>query len=106
MRGGAHLRIAQQFVGRVSALIQHAPKKTTLYFFHGKSYPAIQFGHCVTAAERLGGDITADVIPFLTDEVNEEVMDRVLERFTGHIPKHQWEEVQMAAAAEQPSVKH
>lgn len=94
--------------GRYAQLPEHAPERTTLHFIHGKSDPVIQYGHCVTAAERLvrlGGDITADVIPFLTHEVTEEVMDRVVERFTGHIPKHQWEEVQKAAVAEQLRVK-
>jgi phospholipase/carboxylesterase len=90
--------------GRYAQLPEHAPEKTTLHFIHGKSDPVIQYGHCVTAAERLvrlGGDITADVIPYLVHEVTEEVMDMVVERFTGHIPKHQWEEVQKAAAEQQ-----
>lgn len=90
--------------GRYAQLPTHAPEKTTLHFIHGKSDPVIHYGHCVSAAERLvrlGGDITADVIPFLAHEINAEVMDMVLERFTGHIPKHQWEEVQKAAAAQQ-----
>ena len=51
----------------------------------------------------LGGDLTADVIPFLAHAVTDEVMDLVLERLTGHIPKHQWEEVQKAAAQQQGS---
>lgn len=94
--------------GRYAQLPEHAPEKTTLHFIHGKSDPVIAYGHCVTAAERLvrlGGDITADVIPYLAHEVTEEVMEMVVERFTGHIPKHQWEEVQKAAAAEQLRVK-
>jgi phospholipase/carboxylesterase len=87
--------------GRYAQLPTHAPEKTTLHFIHGKSDPVIHYGHCVSAAERLvglGGDVTADVIPFLAHEINAEVMDMVVERFTGHIPKHQWEEVQKAAA--------
>ena len=85
--------------GRYAQLPTHAPEKTTLHFVHGKSDPVIHYGHCVSAAERLvglGGDLTADVIPFLAHEINAEVMEMVLERFTGHIPKHQWEEVQMS----------
>lgn len=87
--------------GRYAQLPTHAPEKTTLHLIHGKSDPVIHYGHCVSAAERLvglGGDVTADVIPFLAHEINAEVMDMVVERFTGHIPKHQWEEVQKAAA--------
>lgn len=94
--------------GRYAELPEHAPEKTTLHFIHGKSDPTIHYSHCVTAAERLvrlGGDITADVIPFLAHEVNADVMDMVVERFTGHIPKHKWEEVQ-TADAEERAVKH
>ena len=87
--------------GRYAQLPTHAPDKTTLHFIHGKSDPVIHYGHCVSAAERLvglGGDITADVIPFLGHEINAEVMALVVERLTGHIPKHRWEEAQQAAA--------
>jgi phospholipase/carboxylesterase len=86
--------------GRYASLPTHAPEKTTLHFIHGKSDPVIHYGHCVAAAERLvdlGGDVTADVIPFLSHEINTEVMDLLVERFSGHIPKHQWDEVRRAA---------
>jgi phospholipase/carboxylesterase len=86
---------------RYAQLPNSAPEKTTLHFIHGKGDTVVHYGHCVAAAERLvglGGDLTADVIPFLEHEVTDEVMDLVLERLTGHIPKHQWEEVQKAAA--------
>lgn len=87
--------------GRYAQLPTHAPEKTTLHFIHGKSDPVIHYGHCVSAAERLvglGGDVTADVIPFLGHEINAQVMDLVVERLTGYIPKRRWEEVQKAAA--------
>jgi phospholipase/carboxylesterase len=90
--------------GRYAQLPTSAPEKTTLHFVHGKVDPTVHYGHCVSAAERLvglGGDVTADVIPFLEHEVTTEVMDLVLERLMGHIPKHQWEEVQKAAAQQQ-----
>ncbi len=86
--------------GRYAQLPTHAPEKTTLHFIHGKSDPVIHYGHCVAAAERLvglGGDVTADVIPFLGHDINAEVIELVLERFAGHIPKHHWEEVLKAA---------
>jgi hypothetical protein len=44
----------------------------------------IHYGHCVAAAERLvdlGGDVTADVIPFLSHEINTEVMDLLVDAF-------------------------
>ena len=87
--------------GRYAELPAHAPEHTTLHFVHGKLDPVMHYGHCVSAAERLvrlGGDVTADVIPFLGHEINDAVMDLVLERLTGHIPKRHWEEVQKVAA--------
>jgi phospholipase/carboxylesterase len=89
--------------GRYAQLPIHAPVETTLHFIHGKSDAIIHYGHCVAAAERLvglGGDVTADVIPFLGHEINEEVTAMLVERFTGHIPKHRWNEVQKAASAQ------
>ncbi len=44
----------------------------------------------MTAAERLirlGGDVTADVIPFLGHAVDQGVLDLLIERLKGHIPK-------------------
>ena len=87
--------------GRYAQLPSHAPEKTTLHFIHGKSDAVMHYGHCVAAAERLvalGGDLTADVIPYLGHEITAEVMDLVVERFVGHIPKHHWDEVRHAAA--------
>lgn len=87
--------------GRYAQLPNHAPDKTTLHFVHGKSDPVVHYGHCVTAAQRLvalRGDLTADVIPYLGHEITIEVMDLVVERFVGHIPKHHWDAVLQAAA--------
>ena len=87
--------------GRYAQLPSHAPEKTTLHFIHGKSDAVMHYGHCVAAAERLvalGGDLTADVIPYLGHEITAEVMDLVVERFVGHIPKHHWDEVRHAAS--------
>jgi phospholipase/carboxylesterase len=56
----------------------------------------------VTGAEHLislGADVTADVIPFLGHEINDAVVDTVMERLLGHLPKRHWEEVQRAAEA-------
>jgi phospholipase/carboxylesterase len=92
--------------GRYAQLPDHAPEKTTLHLIHGKSDPVIHYGNCVAAAERLvalGGDVTADVIPYLGHEITSEVMDLVVERFSGHIPKHHWDEVHHAAAQQAAS---
>jgi len=92
--------------GRYAQLPDHAPEKTTLHLIHGKSDPVIHYGHCVAAAKRLvalGGDVTAYVIPYLGHEITSEVMELVVERFLGHIPKHHWDEVHQAAAQQAAS---
>jgi len=100
----AHAGLAGRIValsGRYAQLPTHTPEKTTLHLIHGKSDPVMHYGHCVAAAERLvalGGDVTADVIPYLGHEITTEVMELVIERFTGHIPKHHWDAVHQAAA--------
>jgi phospholipase/carboxylesterase len=86
--------------GRYGTLPALAPERTTLHMIHGKSDAVIHYGYCVTAAEHLislGGDVTADVIPFLGHEVNDEVLTLLTERLVSHLPKHQWAEVMKAA---------
>jgi phospholipase/carboxylesterase len=88
--------------GRFAALPQAPHPHTTIHMVHGKSDAVIHYGYTVTAAEHLislGADVTADVIPFLGHEVNAEVVDVVVERLLGHLPKRHWEEVHRAAEA-------
>jgi len=40
----------------------------------------------------LGGDVTADVLPFVGHEVNADIVDVMLERLQSHIPKRLWDE--------------
>jgi len=91
--------------GRFASLPLVAPQETTLHLVHGKVDPVIHYRHCVAAAERwvsLGGDVTADVIPFLGHAVTPEVVARLLERLQGHVPKRVWAAAMAAAQAEQP----
>lgn len=86
--------------GRFAQLPEQAPATTTLHFIHGKNDEVVPYGHTVAAAERLvrlGGDITADVIPFLGHTVNEEVVELLVERLKGHIPKRIWEQAGQSA---------
>ncbi len=88
--------------GRFAALPQAPHPHTTLHLVHGKNDAIIHYGYTVTGAEHLislGADVTADVIPFLGHEINEGVVDTVMERLLGHLPKRHWEEVQRAAEA-------
>ena len=104
-------QLAEPLAGRVIALSgrfaqppEQAPASTTLHFIHGKSDPVIPYSHTVTAAERLirlGGDVTADVIPFLGHDVSREAEDLLIERLQTHIPKRLWEQAMQSAPADQ-----
>ncbi len=88
--------------GRFAALPQHAPEACTVHLIHGKHDAVIPYVHTVTAAERLvelGADVTADVIPFIEHEINQEVADLVIERLRTHVPKRLWEAAQAADPA-------
>ncbi|MDZ7921361.1 esterase [Rhodoferax sp.] len=88
--------------GRFAALPQAPHPHTTIHMLHGKNDAVIHYGYTVTGAEHLislGADVTADVIPFLGHEINEGVVDTVMERLLGHLPKRHWEDVQRAAEA-------
>jgi phospholipase/carboxylesterase len=81
--------------GRFARLPEHAPSDTTIYLLHGKEDPVIPYRHAVEAAHRLGdlgGDVTADVIPFTSHEINGEIADLAVERLLGHVPKRMWDE--------------
>lgn len=88
--------------GRFAQLPQLPHAHTTLHMVHGKSDAVMHYGYTVSAAEHLvslGADVTADVIPFLGHEINAEVVETVVERLLGHVPKRHWEEVHRAAEA-------
>ncbi|MBX9817296.1 MAG: esterase [Burkholderiaceae bacterium] len=94
--------------GRFAALPQAPHPHTTLHLVHGKNDAVIHYGYTVTGAEHLislGADVTADVIPFLGHEINEGVVDTVMERLLGHLPKRHWEDVQRAAEAGESSAE-
>jgi phospholipase/carboxylesterase len=86
--------------GRMASPPRRAPPDTTLHLVHGKEDAVIHYGQTVRAAEALlalGADVTADVIPFLGHGVNEEVVDTVLQRLTGYVPKRRWQEAMRSA---------
>ena len=89
--------------GRFAQLPRAPHAHTTLHFLHGKNDKVMHYGYTVSAAEHLislGADVTADVIPFLGHEVSAEVVDTLLERLQGHLPKRHWDAVHQAAAQE------
>lgn len=88
--------------GRFSELPELAPPDCTLHLIHGKQDAVIPYAYTVHAAERLvqlGADVTADVIPFVGHEINQEISDLVIERLTTHVPMRHWKAAQADAAA-------
>jgi phospholipase/carboxylesterase len=89
--------------GRFAQLPETPNTDTTLHLFHGKLDPVIPYGFTVEAAQhlvRLGADITADVVPFVGHQINEDVVGLLIERLRGHIPKRTWEAALSAARAQ------
>ena len=86
--------------GRFAKLPETPNPHTTLHMFHGKLDPVIAYGYTFEAAQHLvaiGADITADVIPHLGHQINEEVVDLLIERLRGHLPRRTWEAAMKAA---------
>jgi phospholipase/carboxylesterase len=88
--------------GRYALPPEAAPPHTTLHLIHGKQDPVIPYRHTVEAAHRLielGGDVTADVLPFVQHEITADITALVVERLKGHIPKRLWDEALRAPGA-------
>ena len=86
--------------GRFAKLPEAPNPDTTLHLFHGKLDPVIPYGFTVEGAQHLvalGADITADVIPHLGHQINEDVAELLIERLRGHLPKRTWEAAMKSA---------
>lgn len=86
--------------GRFATLPQKATMDTTIHFLHGKADTVMPYSHTVTAAHHLrdlGGDITAEVLPFIGHEVHPDFMEMVVTKLTTHVPKKLWDEAVKAA---------
>ena len=85
--------------GRFAELPDIAPTHTTIHLLHGKEDPIIPYRHAIEAAHRLrelGGDVTADVLPFVGHEINDTIAELAVERLLGHVPRRMWEEAMRA----------
>ena len=81
--------------GRFARLPLAAEPRTTLHLIHGKTDSVIAYAHAIAAAEHLialGGDVTADVLPFTGHEISAAVVDVLIQRLRGYIPRRLWEE--------------
>jgi phospholipase/carboxylesterase len=88
--------------GRFTALPERAAASTTLHLFHGKQDEVVPYRHTVEAVQHLlgiGGDATADVLPFVGHELVDDFVDLTIERLTGYVPKRLWDEALRAAGS-------
>jgi phospholipase/carboxylesterase len=86
--------------GRFAKLPETPNAATTLHMFHGKLDPVIPYGFTVEAAKHLvaiGADLTADVIPHVGHQVNDDIAALLIERLRGHLPRRTWEAAMKAA---------
>ena len=88
--------------GRFVELPERAAAATTLHLFHGKQDEVIPYRHTVEAVQHLlglGGDATADVLPFVGHVLVDDFVDLTIERLTGYVPKRLWDEAMRAAGS-------
>jgi phospholipase/carboxylesterase len=96
--------VAGRVVGigaRYGTLPAAAPAGITVHLLHGKQDTQVPYAHAVRAAEHLvalGADVTADVVPFVGHELNDELATLLVERLTTYVPKRLWEQALQAAA--------
>lgn len=86
--------------GRYATRPDHAPSHTTIHLLHGKEDRVIPYRLAVEAALRLrelGADFTADIVPFAGHAIHDEIVELVVERLSGHVPKRLWDEALRAA---------
>jgi phospholipase/carboxylesterase len=89
--------------GRLAQLPAAAPLSVTFHLLHGQADPVMPCRHSVEAAQRLlelGGDVTADILPFVGHEIHDDLMRLAIQRLSSHVPKRLWDEAMRAAEAE------
>jgi phospholipase/carboxylesterase len=85
--------------GRFARLPERAPAQTTIHLLHGKEDEVIPYRHTIDAAQRLlglGGDVTADVFPFVGHGISDELAELAVQRLRSHVPKRLWDEAMRA----------
>ena len=81
--------------GRFARLPSQPTAGTTLHLLHGKRDSVMPYALTIQAAEhlvRLGGDVTADVLPFVGHEAGPEMADCLVRRLRTYVPLRVWRE--------------
>ena len=83
--------------GRFAVVPEALHAEATVHLIHGKDDTVLPYGFAVQAAERLlalGSDVTADVLPLVGHEINDEIESLVLKRLQTYLPKRYWDAAQ------------
>lgn len=79
--------------GRFATLPDSVAENVTIHLLHGKDDTVISYSHSVNAAHHLrdlGGDVTAEVLPFLGHEIHPEFIELAITKLSTHIPHRVW----------------
>ena len=90
--------------GRFATLPGAVAENVTIHLLHGKDDAVIPYSHTVNAAHHLrdlGGDVTAEVLPFIGHEIHPEFIELAVSKLSSHIPHRVW----ASALAEQAKDK-
>lgn len=83
--------------GRFASLPTTANEHITIHLLHGKKDTVIPYSHTVNAAHLLrdlGGDVTAQVLPFVGHEIHPEFIALAIRKLSSHIPHRLWLQAQ------------
>lgn len=83
--------------GRFASLPTAATDHITIHLLHGKEDAVISYSHTVNAAHLvrdLGGDVTAEVLPFVGHEIHPEFIELAISKLSSHIPQRLWVQAQ------------
>ncbi|MGQ0709013.1 MAG: hypothetical protein ACT4NV_04615 [Rhodoferax sp.] len=81
--------------GHYAALPTQLSYRGSIHFLHGKADTVVPYRHTVEAAHRvrdLGGDLTAEVLPFIGHELHPDFVASAVERLSTHVSRFVWEE--------------
>lgn len=83
--------------GRFASLPTAANEQVTIHLLHGKDDAVIPYSHTINAAHLvrdLGGDVTAQVLPFVGHEIHPEFIELAISKLSSHIPHRLWVQAQ------------
>lgn len=79
--------------GRFASLPTAATEHITIHLLHGKEDAVVPYSHAISAAHLvrdLGGDVTAEVLPFVGHEIHPEFIELAISKLSSHIPQRLW----------------